>query len=380
MIRVGVCDDDPLVLRLVADVIGRADDLVVVAVCRSGDEAIAVDEPVDVWLMDQRMPEMTGIQACAVLTAGTDPPRVLILTASTSETVSEAYRAGASGYLFKDEQPERLHTAVRAAAAGFQVQSPQAAVIIPRSRDAASPRLPVEVPDLAADERRIADRGDDGQDVRADCSACWHVRVRAEEACRGAHETPGRPLAPPTHGQAPRPGPRAVGECRPAVDGADRNRDAQGAHRPDSRHFCTVSRYFRSAFCGCPANHLPDRAGSVCGATSAVPTRSKELGLMGLRGLVVSVVAAGCVVGSETTLTRHSPSASLNRLAPRTRLAVVWGSLGSMVYSPASAGSTYLASPVASICNGTGTKNRGKQWARSRHGEGRESGAKSLTC
>ena len=156
MIRVGVCDDDPLVLRLVADVIGRADDLVVVAVCRSGDEAIAVDEPVDVWLMDQRMPEMTGIQACAVLTAGTDPPSVLILTASTSETVSEAYRSGASGYLFKDEQPERLHTAVRAAAAGFQVQSPQAAVIIPRSRDAASPRPRGETPELAADERRIA--------------------------------------------------------------------------------------------------------------------------------------------------------------------------------------------------------------------------------
>lgn len=153
MIRVGVCDDDPLVLRLVVDVIGRADDLVVVAACRSGDEAIAVDDPVDVWLMDRLMPGMTGIEACRVLTAGTDPPSVLILTASTSETLSEAYRAGASGYLFKDEQPERLHTAVRAAAAGYQVQSPQAAVIIPRTRDATRPGG--EVPDLTAGERRI---------------------------------------------------------------------------------------------------------------------------------------------------------------------------------------------------------------------------------
>ena len=51
--------------------------------------------------------------------------------------------------------------------------------------------------------------------------------------------------------------------------------------------------------------------GLSVGRHSAVPTRSKELGLMKLRGLVVSVVAAGCVVGSETTLTRHSPSASL---------------------------------------------------------------------
>lgn len=153
MIRVGVCDDDPLVLRLVVDVIGRADDLVVVAACRSGDEAIAVDDPVDVWLMDRLMPGMTGIEACQVLTAGTDPPRVLILTASTTETVSEAYRAGASGYLFKDEQPERLHTAVRAAAAGYQVQSPQAAVIIPRTRDAVSPGG--TVPDLTAGEKRI---------------------------------------------------------------------------------------------------------------------------------------------------------------------------------------------------------------------------------
>ena len=70
--------------------------------------------------------------------------------------------------------------------------------------------------------------------------------------------------------------------------------------------------------------------------------------------------------------------------AQNQRLAVVWGSLGSMVYSPASAGSTYLASPVASYnCNGTGTKTyRGTQWARSKDETTltRHSPSASLTC
>jgi len=132
---------------------------------------------------------------------------------------------------------------------------------------------------------------------------------------------------------------------------------------------------------------------------------------MGLRALVVSVVAAGFVAGSlvspaealdsRCTLDGYVPwtdgvyvktqtvltcTAAVGEKvgAQNQRLAVVWGSLGSMVYSPASAGSTYLASPVASYnCNGTGTKTyRGKQWARSTdNGEGsRVSGQKSLTC
>lgn len=70
--------------------------------------------------------------------------------------------------------------------------------------------------------------------------------------------------------------------------------------------------------------------------------------------------------------------------AQNQRLGVVWGNLGSMVYSPASAGSTYIASPVASYnCNGTGTKTyRGKRWARSTDNSERTtySGGAALTC
>ncbi len=126
MIRLGICDDDAMVRRLLAVTAQEADDIDLVAVCSSGEEALRVESPVDVWLMDMRMPGMTGAEVCRRLRARTPAPQVLILTAFATEPLTAAYRAGACGYLFKDESPSQLLAAIRAAAAGFTVSSTRA--------------------------------------------------------------------------------------------------------------------------------------------------------------------------------------------------------------------------------------------------------------
>lgn len=126
VIRLAICDDDAMVRRLLTVTALEADDIEVVAVCSSGEEALLVQADVDVWLMDMRMPGMTGSEVCRRLRARNPAPQVLILTAFATEPLTAAYRAGACGYLFKDESPNQLLAAIRAAAAGFTVSSTRA--------------------------------------------------------------------------------------------------------------------------------------------------------------------------------------------------------------------------------------------------------------
>ena len=68
----------------------------------------------DVLLMDVRMPVLDGIDATAAVLALPDPPRVLVLTTfDVDDYVVAALRAGASGYLLKDVDPDQLVRAVR---------------------------------------------------------------------------------------------------------------------------------------------------------------------------------------------------------------------------------------------------------------------------
>ena len=84
--------------------------------------------PVDVVLMDLRMPGTDGIAATRAVRARRDPPAVVVLTTfDTADEVEAALHAGASGYLLKDTEPQRIVEAVLAAAAGEPVLSPRVA-------------------------------------------------------------------------------------------------------------------------------------------------------------------------------------------------------------------------------------------------------------
>ncbi|MEU8819291.1 response regulator transcription factor [Actinoplanes sp. NPDC048796] len=130
MIRVLVCDDQPLIRTGFATIIGAQPDLEVVGECGDGHAAVrlARERNPDVVVMDVRMPGLDGIQATAQL-AGADvahPVKVLVVTTfNIDEYVYRALRAGASGFLLKDAPPAQLLHGIRTVAAGAALLAPE---------------------------------------------------------------------------------------------------------------------------------------------------------------------------------------------------------------------------------------------------------------
>lgn len=127
-IRVVVADDQALVRRGFAMVLGHEDDVEVVAEAGTGVEAIEVTRRhrPDVVLMDIRMPELDGLSATATLLAEADwPLRIIILTTfDPDDYVFRALQAGASGFILKDLPPEELAPAVRTVVEGGALLDP----------------------------------------------------------------------------------------------------------------------------------------------------------------------------------------------------------------------------------------------------------------
>jgi DNA-binding NarL/FixJ family response regulator len=79
----------------------------------------------DVVLMDIRMPGMDGLAATREITASLPDVRVLVLTTfGADEYVFQALRAGASGFLLKDVEPDDLCAAIRTVAEGQALLAP----------------------------------------------------------------------------------------------------------------------------------------------------------------------------------------------------------------------------------------------------------------
>jgi DNA-binding NarL/FixJ family response regulator len=121
--RVLLADDQELVragFRLILELAG----VEVVAEASDGRDAVerARELQPDVALMDVRMPVMDGIEATRRIAQAGLPTRVLVLTTfDLDEYVYAALRAGASGFLLKDVERERLIDAVSTVAAGEQL-------------------------------------------------------------------------------------------------------------------------------------------------------------------------------------------------------------------------------------------------------------------
>jgi DNA-binding NarL/FixJ family response regulator len=127
MIRVLVADDQSMVRAGFRMLLADEEDIEVVAEASNGLEAIDKAARFDpsVVLMDIRMPELDGLQATRRILAADDTARILILTTfDLDEYVYEALRAGASGFVLKDDSPEQLIDAIRTVAAGDALLSP----------------------------------------------------------------------------------------------------------------------------------------------------------------------------------------------------------------------------------------------------------------
>ncbi|MCK0117807.1 response regulator transcription factor [Isoptericola sp. S6320L] len=127
VVKVALVDDQQLVRAGFRMVIDSQPDLAVAVEASDGAQALRLlaDHPVDVVLMDVRMPTMDGLTATGRLTARPDAPRVVVLTTfDLDEYVLEAIRAGASGFLLKDAPPEEMLAAIRTVHRGDAVIAP----------------------------------------------------------------------------------------------------------------------------------------------------------------------------------------------------------------------------------------------------------------
>jgi DNA-binding NarL/FixJ family response regulator len=158
-IRVLVADDQSMVRAGFRMLLSEEPDIEVVAEASNGLEAIekAARFAPTVVLMDIRMPELDGLEATRRILASDDTARILILTTfDLDEYVFEALRAGASGFVLKDDPPEQLLAAVRIVAGGEALLSPAITKrVIKRFTRISHPAPPRQLEDLSERERDV---------------------------------------------------------------------------------------------------------------------------------------------------------------------------------------------------------------------------------
>ena len=158
-IRVMVVDDHSIMRVGLKQVLEQSGEFEVVGQAGDGEEAVRVAAEVspDVVVMDVMMPKKDGAEACREIMDSAPDTRVVMLTASTEEAaVVEAVAAGATGYLQKETDRERLLATVRGVALG-ELHVPVEVVrrVFAEIRDAAKTGDAAEAAGLTPREREV---------------------------------------------------------------------------------------------------------------------------------------------------------------------------------------------------------------------------------
>ncbi|PDY46239.1 response regulator [Bacillus pseudomycoides] len=120
-IKVLLVDDHTVVLKGLAFFLSTQEDLELVGEANNGKEALKKvgEAQPDIVLMDLYMPEMDGIEATSCIKKEYPNVKVLVLTSFSDQAhVLPALKAGASGYILKDVEPDQLVEAIRSAYKG----------------------------------------------------------------------------------------------------------------------------------------------------------------------------------------------------------------------------------------------------------------------
>ena len=127
MIRVLIADDQMLIRQGIRTLLEMDCDISVIGEAADGIETIdrVTSTPVDVLLLDIRMPGRDGIEVLRTLSARDAlPPTLILTTFNDSDVVLDGIRAGARGFLLKDVSYQQLVAAIRAVASGATVFQP----------------------------------------------------------------------------------------------------------------------------------------------------------------------------------------------------------------------------------------------------------------
>ncbi|MFJ8717589.1 response regulator [Streptomyces violaceus] len=175
MTTVLIADDQPLQRFGSRMLLESQDDMTVVGEAANGSEAVRMTAELhpDVVLMDIRMPGLDGIEATRRIAAAGDRTRILIVTTfDLDEYAYAGLRAGASGFLVKDAQPEELLSGIRAVATGDAVVAPS---LTRRLLDAYVHHLPTDpsAEDLTREDSRLASLTDREREILTVIGKGW---------------------------------------------------------------------------------------------------------------------------------------------------------------------------------------------------------------
>jgi two-component system response regulator DevR len=157
--RVMVVDDHEVVRQGLVALLSRRDEFEVVAEAGSVGEAIASARRFmpDLVVMDVRLPDGSGIEACREIRSEMPQTKVVMLTSyPDEEAVLSAIIAGASGYLLKQVRGRDLVSALEAVGRGDSLLDPAITErVLERVRRVASGVERDELADLTSQERKI---------------------------------------------------------------------------------------------------------------------------------------------------------------------------------------------------------------------------------
>ena len=158
-LRLLVVDDHEVVRQGLVSLLDRRSGFEVVAQAGSVAESVAMAaryEP-DLVIMDVRLPDGSGIEACREIRAARPETRVIMLTSfPDEEAVLSAIIAGASGYLLKQIRGRDLVSALESVGRGESLLDPAITErVLERVRRAATGSATDELAELTAQERKI---------------------------------------------------------------------------------------------------------------------------------------------------------------------------------------------------------------------------------
>ena len=127
MIKVAIADDQALVRQGIASLLSLCDGIDVCWQAENGEQALTqlITHPVDVLLMDIRMPVKSGIDTLHDVRKSGDETKVIILTTFDDPALfTQAMHAGANGFLLKDVDTNKLQDAINIVYGGGMLAEP----------------------------------------------------------------------------------------------------------------------------------------------------------------------------------------------------------------------------------------------------------------
>lgn len=177
MIKVAIIDDQSLMREGLKTILSSYDDISIIALGKDGKEAvdIALKYSIDVMLLDIRMPILNGVDAVKEIKRHNNKIKIIMLTTfDDDEYILDAIGNGASGYLFKDIEYDKLAQNIKDVNNGQFIMPPKVAqVIVQKLKNQEKNKDELKQYNLTARELEIAELLKDGftnkQIARAIC-------------------------------------------------------------------------------------------------------------------------------------------------------------------------------------------------------------------